>query len=59
MKIKILKCTDPLFWYNKYINEIFYVQKIENTRVWVRELNEFGCLNFVLNEDFEIYKEIE
>lgn len=53
MQIKIIKCSDPFLWYNEHINEIFKVHRIGSDRVWVREPNEWQCLNFVLNEDFE------
>lgn len=57
MKIKIIKCKDSLFWYNKHINQIFEVEKEWDTYVWVREPNEFRCLNFVLKEDCKEVKE--
>ena len=54
MKIKILHCSDSMFWYNKHIGEIFKVVRIESDRFWVREQNEFGYLNFVLAKDCEV-----
>ena len=52
MLIKITSCKDSLLWYNLHLNEIYKVHRIEPDRVWVREPNEWQCLNFVLNEDF-------
>ncbi len=54
MRIKILRCSDSLFWYNSRINETFYVQRIESDRYWVREEDTTGYLNFVLFKDCEI-----
>ena len=53
-KIKIKRCSDMLFWYRKHINETFDVVNEDFDRYWVRELDDFGCLNFVLKTDAEI-----
>lgn len=57
MKIKILKSKDSLYWYSKYLNHIFEVEKEWDNYLWVREPNEFRCLNFVLKEDCKEVKE--
>lgn len=54
MKIKIINCSDSLFWYSKHLSEIFDVHKVEHDVFWCREKNEYGCLNFVLKEDCEV-----
>lgn len=54
MKIKILHCSDSMFWYNRHIGETFKVVRIESDRFWVREQDEFGYLNFVLAKDCEV-----
>ena len=54
MKIRILKCSDSLYWYNQHIGSVFYVYRIDTDRYWCREENEYGCLNFVLISDCEV-----
>jgi hypothetical protein len=53
-KIKIKRCSDVFFWYGKHIGETFDVVNEDFDRFWVRELDDFGCLNFVLKNDAEI-----
>lgn len=57
MKIKIKRCQDSRFWYNKHIGEILQVIRIDTDRYWCRELDPWGCINFVLIEDCEVYIE--
>lgn len=54
MQIKILHCSDSMFWYNKHIGETFKVRRIESDRFWVREQDDYGYLNFVLTKDCEV-----
>lgn len=53
MKIKILLCSDSIFWYNKYTGEIFDIVRESSDRYWVRERDQYGCLNFVMKTDCE------
>ena len=57
MRIRIVKCKDPMLWYNKHIGEYFKLERLWDTYGWVREKDEFQCLNFVLIEDFEVVEE--
>lgn len=57
MKIKIIKCSDSFFWYNKHIGEEVEVLKQNSKEYWVRELNEWRCWNFILKEDAEVVSE--
>lgn len=57
MKIKITNCSDSLFWYSKKIGEIFNVERVSQDVYWCREPDEYKCLNLVLKEDCEVYKE--
>lgn len=53
MKIKILRCSDSLLWYNLHIGETYKVHRIDSDRFWVREQDDYGYLNFVLLSDCE------
>lgn len=59
MKIKVTKASDSLYWYAKFLEEEFVVQKIttEGTSkyLWVKE--PMGYLNFVLEKDCEVIDE--
>ena len=57
MKIKILRCSDSMLWYNKHIGEVMHVVRITPDRYWCKEINEYACLNFVLIKDCEVYSE--
>lgn len=57
MKIKITNCSDYMYWYRQHIGEIFNVERVSQYVYWCREPNEYRCLNLVLKEDCEIYKE--
>ena len=57
MKIKILRCSDSMLWYNRHLGEVMHVVRIFSDRYWCKEINEYGCLNFVLIKDCEVYSE--
>lgn len=57
MKIKILRCSDSMLWYNRHIGEVMQVVRITPDQYWCKEPNEYGCLNFVLIKDCEVYSE--
>lgn len=52
-RIKIIDCSDPMFWYAEYLgtDKEFAVIKEERDRYWTRE--DAGYLNFVLKKDAE------
>ena len=54
MKIKVLKCSNQLFWYNKHIGEVFDVVKVQDLKFWCREKDHWGCLNFIEDKDATI-----
>ena len=55
MKIKILKCSNPILWYNKHIGKEFEVTFIEDKAYWTREVDGvFNCLNWIHKEDATI-----
>lgn len=56
MKVKIKKCSDSLYWYNKHIGEEFDVHRFGERFVWVREPNEYQCLNFIEVCDLEQFE---
>lgn len=57
MRIKIVKCTDPSYWYAKRIGEVFEVQYITkeygDAVYWCREGGAWNCINKVKPEDIE------
>ena len=53
-KIKIVKSSDTYLWYSKHIGETFVVIKESKDIYWVREKDEWQCLNFVSKEDSEL-----
>lgn len=55
MRIKVKKSSDALFWYTQHIGEIFEVMATDIDRYWVRELDEYHCLNFILKVDCEVF----
>lgn len=57
IKIRITQCSNPIYWYNKHIQEVFVVNRFSQDVAWVNEKDEFRCLNFVLNEDYVLVKE--
>lgn len=57
MKIKILRCSDSMLWYNSLIGEVMQVVRITPDQYWCKEPNEYGYLNFVLIKDCEVYSE--
>lgn len=56
MKIKIVKCNDPLMWYYSRVGEEFQVERYVqgSTIYWCREGGSWNCLNIVNIEDTEI-----
>ena len=54
MRIKIKKSSDALFWYTQHIGETFVVMATDIDRFWVKELDDYHCLNFVLKVDCEV-----
>ena len=54
IRVKIISCSDALFWYNQHIGEIFDVIKTEEDIYWVREPS--GYKNFILRKDAEAWK---
>ncbi len=54
MKVRIIRCSDSLFWYNSHIGEVFRVRKICPDRYMVREDDDCGYINFILYQDCEI-----
>lgn len=57
MKIRILKASDNLYWYSKYVNEIFNVIRVTPTEYWTREKGMYQAMNFVLKIDSEVVLE--
>ena len=54
MKIKVLKCKNPILWYNKHIGEEFEVKFIEDNAYWTREGGIYNALNWIAKEDATI-----
>lgn len=55
MKIRILKCSNSLLWYNKHINEEFEVKFVADNCYWTRERDGvFNALNWVYTKDATI-----
>lgn len=54
LTVKVKRCREPLYWYQRHIGETFVVVYQDVDRWWVREPNEFGFLNFILKVDTEI-----
>jgi len=53
-KIKIISCQNQIFWYNQHIGKEFDVVRETQEYYWVRELDSYGCINFVLKSDTEL-----
>ena len=51
MRIKITNCYDSMLWYYKHQQEEFEVQRTSLGLFWVREPDEYHCLNFVYQQD--------
>jgi hypothetical protein len=55
MKIKILKCSNAMLWYNKHVGEEFEVRFVDDKAYWTRERDGiFNALNWVYKEDATI-----
>lgn len=57
MKIKILRCNDPLLWYSPFIGQELEVVKVANGTYWCREKDSYKAINFIRIEDAEVVKE--
>lgn len=55
MQIKILKSSDPFFWYTKHLGLVINVARSAPDCYWVRAPD--GFLNFVLIKDCEVVNE--
>lgn len=52
MKIKVIKCHNPILWYSKHVGEEFNVEFIDDKAYWSRERDgQFNCLNWIAKED--------
>lgn len=52
MKVKVIKCSNAILWYNKHIGEEFDVEFIEDKSYWVREKDPvFNSLNWIYADD--------
>jgi len=54
MRVKVKKSSDSLYWYTQHIGKTFVVISTDIDRFWVRELDEYHCLNFILKVDCEV-----
>lgn len=54
LTVKVKRCREPLYWYQRHIGETFVVVYQDADRWWVKEPDEFGFLNFILKVDTEI-----
>lgn len=54
LQVKVKKCREPFYWYQRHIGETFVVVYQDADSWWVREPDEFGFLNFILKVDAEI-----
>ena len=53
-KIKIISCSNGIYWYNLHIGVEFEVQRETQEYYWVRELDAYRCINFVLKSDTQL-----
>lgn len=54
---KIIKCSDPLYWYNSLIGQIVHIERETVDHYWAREGGNWNCLNILYKEDVEIIKD--
>lgn len=55
MKVKVLKCSNPILWYNQHIGEIFDVLWIEGNAYWTRERDGvYNATNWIYASDAEV-----
>lgn len=59
MKARIKSCADSMYWYSNFINQEFKIERFGERYVWVREPNEWRCLNFIEVRDIDIVEEKE
>lgn len=59
MKIKITKASTNRMWYDKRVNETFYVRRIDSNSYWVKPNPEdpYSGWNYVPFEHCEVIKE--
>lgn len=58
MKVKIVGCSDSMFWYAGRVGWVYQVRRIDSDRYWVRpEIDEYSGWNFIKIEDCKEYKE--
>lgn len=50
-QVQIKRCSDELYWYSRHIGDVFMVEAEDQDRFWVREDDEYRCLNFVMKKD--------
>lgn len=53
-KIKVLKCSNFMLWYRKYIGEEFEVVREEKSAWWVREKDHPNPINWIYKTDSEV-----
>jgi len=51
MRVKIKKCSDPLYWYHGFIGREFTVLWIDESGYWTREPS--GYTNVIKDTDAE------
>ena len=59
MKAKITKCSNSVYWYAEHIGQEFEIHRFGERYVWVREPNDWGCLNFIEVQDMEYVEEVK
>ena len=58
LKVKIIKCSNHILWYSRFVGQEFEVVKQEANSFWVLEPNEqFRLINWIPKEDVEIVKD--
>lgn len=54
MKVEIVKCSNSMYWYSKYIGQVFPVSRVTPTLYWTREPNMYQALNFIIKDDCKV-----
>jgi hypothetical protein len=55
MKIKVIKCSDQILWYNAHVGEEFIVKFIDDKSYWTREKDGvFNSLNWIYKDDCKV-----
>jgi len=55
MVIEIVKCSDPLFWYDTYIGEKYTVREYDDYDYVVRD--SYGFINIIRKVDAKVINE--